>query len=193
MTPATALLFDQPYVMVQWPVLAGRLPPPVPSGSKICAANPGLFMFIFYVYLVYWKNPSKKRVVCLAVMSRLSILLSTTLEFPSITYQTPALHFSYLYPLFTTSYSYNYSIPLSISSLDCLDTFCLTHFLSHLFSDTFSDTFSCLLGCAAIGMSGLCCPTPEGSILACCDGAPGGEKRMQDEWKSLMFLDHAGT
>ena len=50
-----------------------------------------------------------------------------------------------------------------------------------------------LTGCAAIGMSGLCCPTPEGSILACCDSAPGGEKRMQDEWKSLMFLDHAGT
>ena len=40
-TPATALLFDLQYVMLQWPVLASRLPPPTPSGSKICAANPG--------------------------------------------------------------------------------------------------------------------------------------------------------
>lgn len=40
-TPATALLFDQPYVMVQWPILAARLPPPSPSSSKLCAANQG--------------------------------------------------------------------------------------------------------------------------------------------------------
>jgi hypothetical protein len=58
-TPATALLFDQPYVMVQWPVLAGRLPPPVPSGSKICAANPGLFMFILRLSSIFSRSVGK--------------------------------------------------------------------------------------------------------------------------------------
>ena len=40
-TPATALLFDQPFVMVQYPILAARLPPPALSTSKLCAANQG--------------------------------------------------------------------------------------------------------------------------------------------------------
>ena len=47
-------------------------------------------------------------------------------------------------------------------------------------------------GCAAIGMLGLCCPTPDGAMLACCDALLGGEKRMQEEWRSLIYLDHAG-
>ena len=48
-------------------------------------------------------------------------------------------------------------------------------------------------GCAALGISGLCCPTPDGSMLACCDSLAGGESRMQDEWKSLIYIDHAGS
>ena len=47
-------------------------------------------------------------------------------------------------------------------------------------------------GCASIGMTGLCCPTADGSILACCDSLVSGEKRMQEEWKSLIYIDHAG-
>ena len=41
-TPATALLFDQPFVMIQYPILAARLPPPALSTSKLCAANHGM-------------------------------------------------------------------------------------------------------------------------------------------------------
>ena len=48
-------------------------------------------------------------------------------------------------------------------------------------------------GCAAIGMLGLCCPTPDGAMLACCDALLGGEKRMQEEWRSLIYVDHAGV
>ena len=40
-TPATALLFDQQFVMIQYPILAARLPPPALSTSKLCAANHG--------------------------------------------------------------------------------------------------------------------------------------------------------
>ena len=41
-------------------------------------------------------------------------------------------------------------------------------------------------------MLGLCCPTPDGAMLACCDALLGGEKRMQEEWRSLIYVDHAG-
>ena len=84
-TPVTAILLDQPYVMTQWPVLAARLPPPPPQGSRLCANN--------------------------AI-------------------------------------------------------------------------------CASTGMTGLCCPTADGAMLACCDTV-GGAARMQDEWKSLIYIDHA--
>jgi hypothetical protein len=33
--------------------------------------------------------------------------------------------------------------------------------------------------CAAAGMLGQCCPTPEGAMLACCDDAANGQGRMQ--------------
>ena len=42
-------------------------------------------------------------------------------------------------------------------------------------------------------MLGLCCPTPDGAMLACCDALLGGEKRMQEEWRSLIYVDHAGV
>jgi hypothetical protein len=29
-------------------------------------------------------------------------------------------------------------------------------------------------------------------MLACCDALLGGEKRMQEEWRSLIYVDHAG-
>ena len=44
------------------------------------------------------------------------------------------------------------------------------------------------LGCRALGMIGQCCPTAEGSFLACCDTVG----QMQDEWKSLIYIDLAG-
>ena len=49
------------------------------------------------------------------------------------------------------------------------------------------------VGCASSGMLGMCCPTADGLMLACCDSQVGGEKRMQEEWKSLIYIDHAGT
>ena len=48
------------------------------------------------------------------------------------------------------------------------------------------------VGCASSGIFGLCCPTADGSMLPCCDSSVGGEKRMQEEWKSLIYIDHAG-
>ena len=39
LSPATALLFDSSYVQLQYPILASRLPPPVPPGSSQCSAN----------------------------------------------------------------------------------------------------------------------------------------------------------
>ena len=85
-TPVTAILFDQQYVMTEYPALASRLPPPASAGSKQCANN---------------------------------------------------------------------------------------------------------VQCAAAGILGYCCPTPEGAMLACCDPLVNGQSRMQDEWKSLIYIDHA--
>lgn len=48
-----------------------------------------------------------------------------------------------------------------------------------------------LAACNALALTGLCCPGPEGSYLACCD-SPGGPPRMNDEWRALLFIDHAG-
>ena len=84
-TPATALLFDQAYVELQWPVLEHRLPPPSPPAQQQCSANPQ---------------------------------------------------------------------------------------------------------CVALALLGLCCPNPAGVMLACCDSGPNGAK-MQDEWKGLLYIDHA--
>jgi hypothetical protein len=40
-----------------------------------------------------------------------------------------------------------------------------------------------------LGMTGLCCPSAEGSMLACCNTVDGA---MADEWRSLIYADHAG-
>jgi hypothetical protein len=52
-TPATALLFDQPFVMVQYPILAARLPPPALSTSKLCAANQGQCSTVYFSAVRY--------------------------------------------------------------------------------------------------------------------------------------------
>ena len=48
--------------------------------------------------------------------------------------------------------------------------------------------------CKALGMTGQCCPTPEGIILACCNSQqPSGPVgSIGDEWKSLLYSDLAG-
>lgn len=84
-TPATSLLFDQPFVELQWSVLERRVPPPVQSAQQKCEANPQ---------------------------------------------------------------------------------------------------------CQALSLLGLCCPNPAGVMLACCDSGTSGSK-MQDEWKGLLYMDHA--
>ena len=48
------------------------------------------------------------------------------------------------------------------------------------------------LACSGLGLTGMCCPAPDGSMLACCD-ANGGPRMMQDEWRSLLYVDHAGS
>lgn len=45
--------------------------------------------------------------------------------------------------------------------------------------------------CVQLGMAGPCCPTAEGLTLACCDPDPSGNKPMQDEWRSLIYVNHA--
>jgi len=82
LSPVTAALFDSQYVQTQYPVLATRLPPPLPVNQQQCSANPV---------------------------------------------------------------------------------------------------------CRNLGMIGLCCPTADGNLLACCDAIG----QMQDEWKSLIFIDLA--
>lgn len=50
--------------------------------------------------------------------------------------------------------------------------------------------------CLALGMTqqgSLCCPSPEGLTLACCDADANGVKPMQDEWKGLIYMNHAIT
>ena len=44
--------------------------------------------------------------------------------------------------------------------------------------------------CSALGMTGLCCPTAAGAFLACCDTASTGAV-MSDEWRSLIYQQHA--
>lgn len=48
--------------------------------------------------------------------------------------------------------------------------------------------------CTALGLTGMCCPTPEGTFLSCCSSsnpsAPSSAV-MQDEWKSHIFTIHA--
>lgn len=139
-TPATALLFDQPYVMLQWPILAARLPPPSSPSSKLCSANQG-----------EWED------------------IWGTLLFHLRTMDIIALSDNY------HQYTYITGSPLP----RCFLTSLLLR--PHVFS-----------GCASIGMTGLCCPTADGSILACCDSLVSGEKRMQEEWRSLIYIDHAG-
>ena len=41
--------------------------------------------------------------------------------------------------------------------------------------------------CKNLGMTGSCCPTTDGNLLACCDS----QGKMQDEWKSLILIDLA--
>lgn len=87
-TPATALLFDQPFAALQYPLLASRLPPPVTPEKQQCSSN---------------------------------------------------------------------------------------------------------AQCVSLGMAtGACCPTADGVMLACCDPDSSGS-RMQEEWKTLIYIDHAIT
>ena len=44
--------------------------------------------------------------------------------------------------------------------------------------------------CQALSLLGLCCPNPAGIMLSCCESGPNGS-RMQDEWKGLLYIDHA--
>lgn len=44
-TPATSLLIDQAFVMIEWPVLGSRLTPATPPASKLCAANQGNIIY----------------------------------------------------------------------------------------------------------------------------------------------------
>jgi len=88
-TPVTALLLDLPFVSVQYPLLASRLPPPTLPENQLCSANSE---------------------------------------------------------------------------------------------------------CVVLGLSsGNCCPSPDGVSLACCsaDGTSNSNSNMQEEWKSLIYLDHA--
>ena len=50
--------------------------------------------------------------------------------------------------------------------------------------------------CVTLGLTGMCCPTPEGVYLACCNPSsnnnnPNAGVGMQDEWKSYIFAIHA--
>ena len=57
-------------------------------------------------------------------------------------------------------------------------------------------------GCKALGLTGMCCPSPEGLFLGCCDTSSGSSTSssngdgssavMIDEWKSLLFAELAG-
>jgi endo-1,3(4)-beta-glucanase len=51
-TPATALLIDQAFVMTEWPVLGSRLTPAAPPASKLCAANQGCAAIGMFNYLI---------------------------------------------------------------------------------------------------------------------------------------------
>lgn len=43
--------------------------------------------------------------------------------------------------------------------------------------------------CSGLGLIGLCCPTPDGNVLACCNVVSNSTiKRMQDEWKSFILI-----
>jgi len=46
--------------------------------------------------------------------------------------------------------------------------------------------------CSQLGLTaGSCCPTTDGAMLACCDGANSKAPHMIDEWLSLLYIDHA--
>lgn len=51
--------------------------------------------------------------------------------------------------------------------------------------------------CSALNMEGtLCCPTPEGVTLGCCDSqqpSTTANGSIIDEWKALLYCDLAGT
>jgi hypothetical protein len=51
--------------------------------------------------------------------------------------------------------------------------------------------------CRGLGITGLCCPTPEGVLLGCCDSQQTSNSsvtaHMQDEWRGLLYCDLAGT
>lgn len=54
-------------------------------------------------------------------------------------------------------------------------------------------------GCKALNLTGMCCPSPEGLFLGCCDTSSttastggGNSAVMIDEWKSLLFAELAG-
>lgn len=47
--------------------------------------------------------------------------------------------------------------------------------------------------CRSQGLTGNCCPTNDGTVLGCCDSFANGGSKMQDEWKSYILNDLAGT
>lgn len=55
-------------------------------------------------------------------------------------------------------------------------------------SDSPHGSPSCDANEKCAGLVGNCCPNNDGEYLACCDNS---NHRMQDEWLSLIYLDHA--
>ncbi len=45
--------------------------------------------------------------------------------------------------------------------------------------------------CSNLGLTGDCCPSPEGSYLGCCNTTLIGKGYMSDEWKSLIYINSA--
>ena len=46
--------------------------------------------------------------------------------------------------------------------------------------------------CVALGLtSGNCCPSPEGVSLACCEDEKHNTGKMQDEWRTLIYVEQA--
>jgi hypothetical protein len=46
-------------------------------------------------------------------------------------------------------------------------------------------------GTGNLGLTGDCCPSPEGSYLGCCNTTLIGKGYMSDEWKSLIYINSA--
>lgn len=45
--------------------------------------------------------------------------------------------------------------------------------------------------CKMQGLTGLCCPTTDGTLLSCCDAFSSTSSVMQDEWKTYIYNDLA--